>query len=370
MSDAVSDLSVRIVVPEAFAEVAGALLMERWGPFELEPAGGATLGAPAGAAAPPATQAEPASGEVVLVFYPPATAMPALKDVLAVLPSAMREPGLVRLETREVSRVWVEGWKAHFRPIIVGDVRVRPPWEPALGHRATDRVEVASGPAGGGAAAPDKAPPVDVVINPGLGFGTGLHPTTRGTLSLLQREQPARGPRVDLLGPLVDSGTGSGILAIAAAKLGWGPVFAFDNDADALKSAGENIEANAVGAIVQLQRADVRDASPFWFAGATVLANMTLEPALVLVRRLAREARALKGMVANEWPARLVVSGIMAGEQEAELLMVAAENGFVPGERVYETEWVSLELFPAGVVEPPIGQDGAPDGASASPGRR
>jgi ribosomal protein L11 methyltransferase len=369
MGHAVSDLSVRIVVPEAFAEVAGALLMERWGPFELEPAAGTSPDAPAGAEAP---SAAPAPAEVVLVFYPSVAAIPSLEDVLAELPFEMREPGLVGLETRDVSREWVEGWKAHFRPTIVGDVRVRPPWEPALGYRATDGEAAggASGPAGGAAAAPDKAPPVDVVINPGLGFGTGLHPTTRGTLSLLQREQVARGSRASLLGPLVDAGTGSGILAIAAAKLGWGPVFAFDNDPDALKSARENIEANSVGAIVELQRADVREASPFWFAGATVLANMTLEPAVVLVRRLAREARALKGMVASEWPVRLVVSGILAGEQEAELLTVAAENGFIPGERVYETEWVSLELFPAGAVEPPIGQDGAPDGATTRPGRR
>lgn len=352
------DRSLRVIVPEAFAEVAGALLMEKWGPFELEPVSGETPGAPAGAEAPPAA---PASGEVALVFYPPVDAIPSLKDVLAVLPSEMRGPGLVRLETRDVSREWVEGWKAHFRPIIVGDVRIRPPWEPALGFRATD------GEAAGG---PGKAPPVDVVINPGLGFGTGLHPTTRGTLSLLQREQAARGPRVALLGPLVDSGTGSGILAIAAAKLGWGPIFAFDNDPEALKSAGENIQANGVGSIVDLHRADVTEASPFWFAGATVLANMTLEPVLVLVRRPASEARSLKGMVASEWPARLVVSGILAGEQEAELLTVAAENGFIPGERVYETEWVSLELFPAGAVGPPIGQAGASGGGTASPGSR
>lgn len=335
MDDATFDLALWVIMPEAFAELAGALLMEKWGPFETDPIG---------AAAPPAAPVAPTPGEVALVFYPPVGATPSLEDVLAALPSEMREPGLLRLETRDVSREWVEGWKAHFRPLVVGDVRIRPPWEPALGSRATD---------GGAARGPGGGPLVDVVINPGLGFGTGLHPTTRGTLALLQREQPVRDPRVALLGPLVDSGTGSGILAIAAAKLGWGPVFAFDNDPDALKSAGENIEANGVSAIVELHRVDVREASPFWFAGATVLANMTLEPVLVLVRRLAREARSLKGMVASEWPARLVVSGILAGEQERELVAVAGENGFSPGERVYETEWVSLELFPTGAAEEP-----------------
>ncbi len=323
MGGAAFDLALRVIVPEAFAEVAGALLMERLGPFELESAGAAVPSAPVGA-------------EAVLVFYPSADAVPSLEDVVAALPLELREPGMVRMETRDVSREWVEGWKAHFRPITVGEVRIRPPWEPALDFRETD-------------GAPAVRAPVDVVINPGLGFGTGLHPTTRGTLFLLQREQPDGGG-LPMFGPLVDSGTGSGILAIAAAKLGWGPVFAYDNDAEALKSARENIEVNGVGAIVELHRADVGEASAFWFAGATVLANMTLEPVLVLVRRLAREALSLKGLVASEWPARLVVSGILAGEQERELVAAASESGFIPGERVYETEWVSLELFPTGAA--------------------
>jgi ribosomal protein L11 methyltransferase len=384
MGDAASDLALRVIIPEAFAEVAGALLMEKWGPFELEPAAETTTVVPASAEAAPVAPAStetapaaPAFPEVVLVYYPPAGTAPSLEDVLAALPSELREPGLVRLETRDVSRDWVEGWKAHFRPITVGDVRIRPPWEPALGFRRSDGSPVATAPAtataaGAGApVAPVAHPPVDVVINPGLGFGTGLHPTTRGTLSLLQHEQVAGGPRVSLLGPLVDAGTGSGILAIAAAKLGWGPIFAFDNDPEALKSARENIAVNGVSAVVSLHRADVGEASPFWFAGATVLANMTLEPVLLLVRRLAREARSLKGMVASEWPARLVVSGILAGAQEAELVAAAGESGFVPGERVYETEWVSLELFPIEPGGPPISATGAPGGgvpaAGASP---
>ena len=95
---------------------------------------------------------------------------------------------------------------------------------------------------------------VDVVINPGLAFGTGLHATTRGTLTLLQEGAPRRrrtrpaGSR----GALVDVGTGSGILSIAAAKLGWGPIIAFDNDAVALSAARENIVANGVGDVVQV----------------------------------------------------------------------------------------------------------------------
>jgi hypothetical protein len=68
---------------------------------------------------------------------------------------------------------------------------------------------------------------------------------------------------------------------------------------------------------------------------------MTLEPVLILLERLAAAGFAGR-------PRRIVVSGILAGAQEQELLRAALAVGFVPGERVYEAEWVSLELFPAG----------------------
>jgi ribosomal protein L11 methyltransferase len=186
-----------------------------------------------------------------------------------------------------------------------------------------------------------------VVINPGLGFGTGLHPTTRGTLHLLQNPGNLDGSAQPLLGPLVDAGTGSGILAIAAAKLGWGPVFAFDNDPVALVSARENIVANGVGGIVEVHQTDVAGASPYWFAGATVLANMTLEPVVALVRRLAPDQGSWGRMGSPaSGPTRLVVSGILEGAQERELAGVARLCGFVQGRRMQEAEWVSVELLP------------------------
>jgi ribosomal protein L11 methyltransferase len=183
---------------------------------------------------------------------------------------------------------------------------------------------------------------IDVVINPGLGFGTGLHPTTRGTLGLLQEGlSPASGdmapPASAVLGPLTDVGTGSGILAIAAAKLGWAPVIALDNDPVALISARENVAVNGVEAQVEIHEADTGSAQEAWFDRATVLANMTLEPVSLLLRRLATLAAR---------PRRLVVSGILAGSQEEQVYLVAHEAGFVPGRRVYEGEWVSFELLP------------------------
>lgn len=384
------DRAVRVILPESFAEVAGAVLMDLLGPFELESTSGASATGAAGdsfasdSATASGAVARLGGGEkaVTLVFYPDSPVPPGVEDVLAMLPSEVAESGRVMVETRDASRDWVKGWRDHFHPIVVGGVRIRPPWEPAL--RSPGAAPGAMEGAADGAA-PDGAPPVDVVINPGLGFGTGLHPTTRGTLQLLQLAQAhgkarrqrttsatrgrtaRRGERASggTRGRLVDVGTGSGILAIAAAKLGWGPIIAFDNDPMALVSARENLEANAVEGVVEAHLADVTGAAAEWFAGATVLANMTLKPVLTLVRRLGGAASPAGAKHGTAWdpaaaadrvtwadlaaglPLRLVVSGILAGAQEYELLGVAQECGFVPGQRLYEAEWVSLELLPA-----------------------
>lgn len=307
----VADLAVRITLSEAEAEVLGAVLMDRLGPFEQQEPQGES-----GPAAPAGPRGEPT---VVLVFYPPPGTVVSRTELLESLPPGLVTPDLVDVEVREVPRDWVDGWRDHFRPVVVGAVRVHPPWIPAL-EGAAGEVEPPAG-----------RPLADVVIDPGLGFGTGLHPTTRGALRLLQRGEQ---------GALVDAGTGSGVLAIAAAKLGWAPVVAFDNDPIALKVAQENVVANDVDGLVGLYEADVDGASLDWFAGATVVANMTLEPVCWLLRRPAAEG--------GSRPARFVVSGVMAGAQEATLLGAAGEAGLRPRRRVYEAEWVSVELVPAG----------------------
>jgi ribosomal protein L11 methyltransferase len=321
------DRSLRVTVPFALAEQAEAILMDVLGFLEET-----SESPPSGSAAAEAT--------VTLVFYPPTGAPSTRERLLALLPAAFGEPGALAVEARDVPRDWVDGWREHFRPSMIGRVRVRPPWEPALppgpgtdGPAADGGAAAVPGDGAGAGAVPTDLALVEVVINPGLGFGTGLHPTTRGTLLLLQE-----GGR----GPLVDVGTGSGILAIAAAKLGWGPIVALDNDPVALVSARENVVANGVEDVVDVREADSGSVSRGWFRDATVLANITLEPVTALVRRLAdEEAR----------PRRLVVSGILAGDQEQSLLDVARAAGFDPGLRLHEQEWVSLELFPAGLAE-------------------
>ncbi len=362
LGDSGTDRALRLAVPAGSADIVGAVLMDLLGPFEQE---------------------EPAEndsdGTVVLVFYPGSDAAMTLDDVLAALPAEIRErdSGLFRIEVREVSREWVEGWRAHFHPVVVGAVRIRPPWEPALcgGVRSAGGM----GQSGGTGPGPGLEPSsglVEVVINPGLGFGTGLHPTTRGALLLLQEApgdttpQPGGRGTHRLRGPLVDAGTGSGVLAIAAAKMGWAPVLAFENDPVALVSARENIQVNGVQDGVEVREIDVAEAPLDRLDGATVLANMTLEPVSCLLRRLGEGRNvpedgsggvavggtagvpapgpvAAATIPAAGRPSRLVVSGILAGAQERELLRTARKCGFIARRRIYEDEWVSLELLPA-----------------------
>lgn len=139
----------------------------------------------------------------------------------------------------DVEEGWEERWRSFHRPIRVGDLWVGPPWEQ-----------------------PD-VDAVAVVIDPGRAFGTGSHPTTRLCLELL-----AELPR----GSLLDVGSGSGVLSIAAAKLGFGPILGLDVEDAAVEATRANAQANAVE--VEARLADGAD-GPLPAAHVTV-ANISL----------------------------------------------------------------------------------------------
>jgi ribosomal protein L11 methyltransferase len=127
-----------------------------------------------------------------------------------------------RVSSERIEPGWEDRWKSFHQPVTIGRLWVGPPWaEPREGL-------------------------VPVVIDPGRAFGTGAHPTTRLCLELLQEATP---------GSLLDAGCGSGVLAIAAAKLGFEPVLAVDDDPEAIEAAQRNAEAN--GVVLDLRLADV-----------------------------------------------------------------------------------------------------------------
>ena len=171
--------------------------------------------------------------------------------------------GSVRTSTVEPG--WEERWRAFHRPVRVGPLWIGPPW-----------------------ARPDGAS-TPVVIEPGRAFGTGAHPTTRLALELL-----LACPR----GSLVDLGCGSGVLAVAAARLGFAPVVALDADPVAVEVARANAALN--GATIELRVGDVA-AQPL--PRATVaLANIDLVTVARIAPRLASEAFVASGYLARERP--------------------------------------------------------------------
>jgi ribosomal protein L11 methyltransferase len=178
--------------------------------------------------------------------------------------------------------------------------------------------------------------PVTIIIQPSMGFGTGHHATTRLCLLALQREKLA-GKSV------LDIGTGSGILAIAAARLGAARVVGIDHDPDAIHAARENLALNPEAAGVVFEAGDlsndVRLKPDATGTADVVIANLT--GAL-----LAREARRL--LAAVHPGGRLIVSGLVAAERDP---VVAA---FKPAQIVWESredEWLGL-AFRAPNVSP------------------
>ena len=172
--------------------------------------------------------------------------------------------------------------------------------------------------------APDRGDVV-VTIRPALGFGSGHHPTTRLALRALQQ--------VDLAGRhVLDLGTGSGILAIAAVKLGARRATGIDRDPDALDSAREAVEANGVADRVALRRQTVADVKP---AGASVVAANLTGAALI------RLAPVVAGLV--EAGGTLLLSGILAGEADA---VADAYRGRARlARRAAEAEWVGMTFY-------------------------
>jgi ribosomal protein L11 methyltransferase len=203
-----------------------------------------------------------------------------------------------------------EGWAVKVQQdlgaVRVGRFLVSPPWDvPAIG------------PSG------DGPPPDVIVIEPSMGFGTGHHQSTRVCLRALQKLDVS-GARV------IDAGTGSGVLAIAAARLGAVDVLAVDNDPDAIDSARDNVARNGVVKAVTCAVTDLAalDVPP----ARVVIANLTA----FLLRRYADR---LVGAIAPG--GSLVTSGFTADQVS---LVLDAFPTCVLRDREEEDDWVCLTL--------------------------
>jgi ribosomal protein L11 methyltransferase len=208
---------------------------------------------------------------------------------------------LVEVSTSEVADDWADRWREFHRPLVLeGRLSVRPPWEPAPGT------------------------PIDLVVDPAQEFGTGAHATTRLCLELML-SVPAGGAFLDL-------GCGSGVLAIAAARLGWDPVVALDYDSLSVSAAVDNAGVNGVA--IEVRRHDLRT-DPVASA-PTVAANLLRPLLLTWSERLA----AARGA---DLPETVIASGLLTGEAD-ELSGAFGRLGLAEVARRESGEWAALLL--------------------------
>ena len=256
-----------------------------------------------------------------LAHFATRAARDAARTALTTLPDA----GELTVETTDVEdEDWARRTQADLPAVRVGRLIVAPPWDlPPSADLNAANVQAGSGDALHARPSAE----IVIVIEPSRGFGTGHHESTRLSLVLLQSR--------DLAGrSVLDVGTGSGVLSIAAAKLGATFVSAIDIDPDAVENARENIERNGVASAVEAHVRDfVEDHSlP---PAELVLANLT-------GTLLARHANDLARLVR---PAgSLIVAGFTVDERD--MVIDAFAPAFVVSESAEETGWWAFILVP------------------------
>jgi len=252
-------------------------------------------------------------GELVeYAVYGSAGELPDIPDLRA---AAGR--GLVEVSSSEVADDWGERWKQFHKPVLIDSpapgqvpaVCVCPPWETPSGHEGT----------------------IEIVIDPGQAFGTGGHATTRLCLELLLKltaGEPGRGR-------LLDVGTGSGVLAIAGAKLGYSPVIGLDHDRESVKAAAQNASANSVS--VEIRRLDLR-------VETIPLSGDDRQSPTVVVANLLRPLLLDLAVAIPSVPSHLLAGGLLI-EQVDEVVHAFAERcGLRERERHESGEWAAVWL--------------------------
>jgi ribosomal protein L11 methyltransferase len=250
--------------------------------------------------------------------------LPALPDLEAAVGGA-----LVEISTSEIAEDWQERWKRFHRPALIAaprvraagatsvpDLHVRPPWE-APASDAGGRVQ-------------------DIVIDPGQAFGTGAHDTTRLCLQLLLEVAALERPS----GPLLDVGTGSGLLAIAGARLGFAPVLGLDHERESVEAARDNAVRNAV--TVEVRRYDLRS-HPLPFLDA---ARDSRPPVVVVANLLRPLLHELERKMLRA-PAHLLAGGLLKEEVDELAAAFAGRLGMRERERRESGDWAALWMVRA-----------------------
>jgi len=266
-------------------------------------------------------------GEVEYAVYGAPGELPSLPDLRAAAGNA-----LVEISTSETADDWQERWREFHRPIVVrARCRLPVPEDRARSGGREVKATASTAPALYVRPPWESSPATvagmhEIVIDPGRAFGTGAHATTRLCLELLLALAAAGRAS----GPLVDLGTGSGLLAIAAVRLGFSPVLALDNEVESIWAAEQNAAANGVELAVE--HFDLRTHPFAPPEGSVVLANLLLPLLLDLSRSL--DAR----------PRALIVSGLLREQADQAGRAFLARLGLREQCRLCDGQWSALLL--------------------------
>jgi ribosomal protein L11 methyltransferase len=260
-------------------------------------------------------------GVVEYAVYGAPGELPGLPDLDALVGDAP-----VEVSTSEIPDDWSERWKQFHRPVLIAPphgpgggtpsipaLHVRPPWVQPSAH--------ADGPVR------------EIVIDPGQAFGTGAHASTRLCLGLLMELASAKPPS----GPLLDVGTGSGVLAIAAAGFGYEPVLGLDHERESVNAARENAAVNAVQ--LEARRFELRSQALPWIGDAALP-----RAPLVVLANLLRPLLLELAIIMPEAPADLIVGGLLNEEVDEIVLAFAERHALRERERRSSGEWAAAWL--------------------------
>jgi ribosomal protein L11 methyltransferase len=266
--------------------------------------------------APNGVEEERGPGYVEYAIYGGEGELPELGEIDAVVGGRP-----IEVSSTVIPDDWADRWRDFHKPLLVGGrLWLRPSWEP------------------------EREGALDVVVDPGQAFGTGAHPTTRLCLEYLLELADAG----ENDGAMTDLGTGSGVLAIAAAKLGWSPVTGYDHEAAAIEASAANAEINSVE--VAFHRQNLRESLPE--LATTCVANMTSP----ILKAIAGHLSGLSGetrrnlpavvpasLPRESAPALFVLSGILPNELD-EVAAAFAPSGYGEQDRRQLGDWAALLL--------------------------
>lgn len=261
----------------------------------------------------------PEGRAIIQGYFPQETGMDAIMESLKLSVEELKDydidTGNPTYSLREVDEEdWANAWKQYFKPLRISDrLTIKPTWEEY------------------------EASPEEIILelDPGMAFGTGTHATTALCLRTLEKV-------VKPGDEVIDVGTGSGVLSIAAAKLGAKHVLALDLDPVAVSSASENTRLNGLEDRITVVLSDLLQAIRTQQAGESKL-GVTLPVQVVVANILAEIILLFVGDVyeALQSGGTYIASGIIKSKQ-ADVEQALAAAGFTLGERYEETDWVAI----------------------------